>query len=228
VSKEELGASIAYFPLVGLILGGILSAMLWALLPLFEPEPLAGVLIVCLAFLTRALHLDGLCDTADAIGSRAPRQRALEIMKDSAAGSLGVVAVVSIFLLKLTGAITICRSNEWQFFILIPCLSRWSLCALASLSNYARQVEGLGSAFCRPCQRPSVLIAALTAIAASWFLMQVQGLYLFAFVTVAAAVAALYFKRRFGGVTGDCLGAHLETVEAMLFLIGAALFSWTG
>ncbi len=218
---------MAYFPLVGLILGGILSALLWALSPLFEPEPMAAVLVVCLAFLTRALHLDGLSDTADAIGSGAARKRALEIMKDSAAGSLGVVAVVSVFLLKVTGAVTLCRSYAWQFLILSPCLSRWSLCALAALSSYAREREGLGSAFCRPCQPLSVVVAALTALAASWFLLQVKGLYLFAFVTVMAAISASYFKAKFGGVTGDCLGAHLETVETMIFVIGASLFSWT-
>ena len=227
-TREELCASIAYFPLVGLVLGVLLSALMWALSPVLEPEPLAALLVVALAFMTRALHLDGLCDTADAIGSRAPRERALEIMKDSAAGSLGVVAVVSVLLLKTGAAVTLCRSNAWQLFILIPCLSRWSLNALSSLSTYARKQEGLGSAFCMPHGQSATVIAALSSIAASWFLFQLKGLFLFAGATGLSVVSASYFKSRFGGVTGDCLGAHLETVETLLFLTGAALFAWTG
>ncbi len=189
---------------------------------------MSAVLVVSLAFLTRALHLDGLCDTADAIGSRAERSRALEIMKDSAAGSLGVVAVVSAMLLKAGSAVSLCRCSGWQFFILIPCLSRWSLDCLASMSRYAREEGGLGSPFCGRQGRASVLTAALCSIAASWFLVGVKGLYLFAASTVLAAVSAAYFRSRFGGVTGDCLGAHLESVETLLFISGAILCPWTG
>ncbi len=228
MTRDELCASLAYFPLVGLIIGALLALFYWALSPLLSPEPLAALLVVALAFLTRALHLDGLIDTADAIGSRAERARALEIMKDSAAGSLGVVAAVSVLLLKTGSAVSLCKVSAWQFLILIPCLSRWSLDCLASMSRYARDEEGLGSPFCGRQGRASILTAALSSIAASWFLLRVTGLYLFAASTILAAVSAAFFRSRFGGVTGDCLGAHLESVETLLFIAGAAISTWTG
>ncbi len=228
VSKEDLGASLAYFPVVGLILGGLIAAISWAVSPVFEPEPRAGLLVVGLAFLTRSLHLDGLCDTADAIGSRAEPSRALQIMKDSAAGSLGVVAVVGALILKTTALVSICRHSCWQFLILVPCLSRWSLVGLASMSRYARAKEGLGTPFCSPGNRSSLVVAALSSLAASWFLLEVTGLYLFVASAAFAVISAHYFKARFGGVTGDCLGAHLESVETILFLVGAALCTRIG
>jgi len=228
VSKEEFKGALAYFPVVGLILGALIAAIYWALSPMLEPEPLAALLAVGLAFLTRSLHLDGLCDTADAIGSRAEPSRALQIMKDSAAGSLGVVAVVSVLLLKTMSMVTICRHGAWQFLILVPCLSRWSLVGLASMSRYARQSDGLGTPFCGRGNYPAVIIAALSSLAAAWFLLQVLGLYLFGASVVMSVVSAAYFRARFGGVTGDCLGAHLESVETILFVAGAALWTQIG
>ncbi len=227
-TKHELCASLAFFPLVGLILGAILAALFWAVSPLLNPEPLAALLTVSLAFLTRSLHLDGLCDTADAIGSGADRNRALEIMKDSAAGSLGVVALVSVLLLKTGALVSLCRFSAWQLIILAPCLSRWSLNSLASMSSYAREEQGLGSPFCDTKSRANMAIAALTALAASWFLLHFEGIVLFLVATLMSFLSAFFFKVRFGGVTGDCLGAHLESVETIILIVGAAMTKWIG
>ncbi len=227
-TRQELCASLAFFPLIGLILGAILSALFWAASPLLDPEPLAALLTVSLAFLTRSLHLDGLCDTADAIGSGAGRKRALEIMKDSAAGSLGVVALVSVLLLKTGALVSLCRLSAWQLIILAPCLSRWSLNGLASMSSYARKEQGLGSSFCDTKSRANMAIAALTTLAASWFLLHFEGMLLFLAATSMSFFSALFFKSRFGGVTGDCLGAHLESVETIILIAGAAMTKWIG
>ena len=176
-----------------------------------------------MAILTRGLHLDGLCDVADAIGSGAPRERALEILKDSRTGAMGVLAVSCQMILKAGSLAIITKYSGWQYLILCPCLSRWSLNCLSSLSEYARRAEGLGTPFCGKKTRSSLLLAGLTAVVASWFLLELKGLYLFATSIFLAVFSSHFFKRVLGGVTGDCLGAHLELTETIFFMAGAYL-----
>ncbi len=179
---------------------------------------------VLLAILTRGLHLDGLADTADAIGSGASGEKALSIMKDSRSGALGVLALTSALVLKSAAAASLSEAGAWQMFILIPCLSRWSLNCLAATSSYARPEGGLGSAFCGKATRPYLLLSGLTAAAASWFLAGAGGLCFLVAATALGPLAGLWFGRRFGGVTGDMLGAHLEVTETLLFMAGAGVF----
>ena len=173
--------------------------------------------------MTRGLHLDGLCDVADAIGSGAPRERALEILKDSRTGAMGAIAVSCQMILKAGSLAGIVKYGGWQYLIIAPCLSRWSLNCLSSLSHYAREKEGLGSPFCGKETRSSLLVAALTAISSAWFLLEVKGLYLFAVSIFLALFSSRFFLRNFGGVTGDCLGAHLEITETIILMAGAYL-----
>jgi len=226
VDKKELSASLSYFPLVGLILGAMIAGLSWAVSDFWSPGLTGASVVVLLAFLTRGLHLDGLADTADAIGSGAERQKALIIMKDSCSGALGVLALVSVLLLKTGSSATLSERGAWQLFILIPCLSRWSLNCLSASSQYARPGGGLGSAFCGKAARRHLVISGLTAISASWFLMDTKGLAFFAASTVAGPLSALWFKKRFGGITGDMLGAHVEVVETILFMAGAGICKW--
>jgi len=225
-TERELSASLSYFPLVGLILGGLIAGLNWAASD-FWPSLLTAIsVVIFLAFLTRGLHLDGLADTADAIGSGASKETALVIMRDSCSGALGVLALVSVLLLKIGAAASLSESDAWQVFILVPCLSRWSLNCLAASCGYARPEGGLGAAFCGSAARGHLIISGLTAISASWFLAGPWGIALFLAATIAGPIAGLWSKARFGGVTGDILGAHLETVETLLFMAGAGMYRW--
>ncbi len=223
VSKSDLSSSLSFFPLVGLILGALISALNWAMEDLWEPIVRGAILCTSLAFMTRGLHLDGLSDVADAIGSRADREAALKIMKDSHIGALGALALISLFLLKFVSLASLSKYMAWQYLMIAPTLSRWSLNCLSALSTYAREKEGLGSPFCGKRARPALIISSLTALCASWFLLELTGLYLLIFVLILALFSAYFFKKHFGGITGDCLGAHLELVETAVFMIGAAL-----
>ena len=208
---------------MGLILGGVTAGLNWAVRGFWTPVLSGTAVVVLLAFLTRGLHLDGLADTADAVGSGASREKALQIMKDSRSGALGVLALVSALLLKTASAVSLSQADAWQMFILIPCLSRWSLNCLAASSDYARPEGGLGAAFCGGPARRNLLVSGLTAAAASWFLAEVKGLGLLAAATAAGPLTGVWFRKKFGGLTGDMLGAHLETAETLLFMLGAGL-----
>jgi len=214
---------LSFFPLVGLILGAIISGLNWAMEDFWGPVIRGAVLCVSLAFVTRGLHWDGVSDVADAIGSGAKKEVALEIMKDSHTGALGALALMSVFLLKFASLVYLSKEMAWQYLLIAPTLSRWSLNCLASLSSYARKTQGLGSPFCGKRARPALIISSLTAFCSAWFLLGLTGIYLFCFALVFAFLSAYFFKRRFGGITGDCLGAHLEVVETAVFMLGAGL-----
>ena len=198
--------------------------MNWAAGDFWQPVLCGAAVAVLLAFLTRGLHLDGLADTADAIGSGAQAEKALSIMKDSRSGALGVLALCSAIVLKAASCADLSSSGAWQMFVLVPCLSRWSMNCLAASSRYARPEGGLGEAFCGKSARQHLYVSGLTAVAASWFLAGTAGLGLLAAATAAGPAAAWWFARRFGGVTGDVLGAHLEGTETLLFMAGAGIF----
>ena len=108
VTAAELWGSMGWYPLVGLAMGaaawGIFAALSWLLPPLVA----AALVVLLLEAFTRGLHLDGLMDTCDGYFSGAPRERALEIMKDSRAGAMGVAGAVLVIVLKVAalGALT--------------------------------------------------------------------------------------------------------------------------
>lgn len=221
--RRQLSAALSYFPLVGLVIGAIVAGLNWAVADFWHPFLCGAAAAVLLAILTRGLHLDGLADTADAIGSGASREKALAIMKDSCSGALGVLALCSALILKAASAANISEAGTWQLFMLVPCLSRWSLNCLAASSRYARAEGGLGEAFCGKPARQNVFVSGLTAIAASWFLAGASGLVFLGLATAAGPAAGWWFDKKFGGITGDMLGAHLETVETFLFMLGAGI-----
>ncbi len=221
-----MGRTLSYFPLVGLILGLLTAGLAWAAGDLWPPAAIGVLAVIWLAFLTRGLHLDGLADTADAIGSNALRDRALEIMKDSRTGAFGAMALVLVLLAKSRGFELLTEIEAWEAFILVPCLSRWGLCVLAVSSQYARADGGLGKEFVGAQNRWTLGISGPTALCAVWVL---AGPVIAAGAVLGVGLLSIlcseYFRRRFGGVTGDVLGAHVEVLEAVLVI---AAYAWAG
>jgi len=147
ITSEEMGKSSAFFPLVGLILGGILIGLNWLIGHIWlNPLTTNVILLVSLIGLTGGLHLDGLMDTCDGIFSGRQKEHMLEIMKDSSVGAFGILAAVSVLLLKLAFLNEIDSTQKWQALLLTPVFGRWSMTFALVLFPYARQ-EGMGSTF---------------------------------------------------------------------------------
>ena len=214
---------MAYFPLTGLVAGCLTAGLDWTVKGIWPPAVAGVVAVTFLAFLTRGLHLDGLADTADAVASGADREKALEIMRDSANGALGILTMLLVLLVKCTCAVQLSLTASWQWFVIIPCFSRTGLVVLAAVSRYARSSGGLGALFTGKGSRQALFIAIPTAAAASWALNGLTGIALLACVIVLSLAVAAWSRNRFGGVTGDILGAHVELQEALLFLVATAL-----
>ena len=219
VEPVEVGRCMACFPLVGLLLGGLLLAGDAGLARLL-PRPVGDALLLALlALLTGALHLDGFADLCDGVGAGRDRAATLRIMKDSHIGAFGAVGLVLLVLVKYQALGAVPAASKPAALLLMPVAGRWAAVALAVTLPYLRGPEGTGSAFARHAGGRELLLATLTLVAIATGLLQLAGL---ALVAVAAAVMALFglwIRRRLGGVTGDVLGAAVEITEVVSLLL---------
>lgn len=224
---------MACAPLAGLAVG-LLAAVPGVLLLAGGGGPLlaAAVTVAVPAALTRGLHLDGLADTADGLGSAKPADEALRIMKKSDIGPFGVVALVLVLLVQVA-ALSDVYADSWTrgaLAALVAAVTARLAMTLASREGVpAARPEGLGAAVAGVVPRAAAagLIAAALLLAAAAAL----PLGLPAAVRYAAAVPAALLAselllrrcvRRFGGVTGDVFGALAE-VSATIALVVLAL-----
>ncbi|MHC5053392.1 MAG: adenosylcobinamide-GDP ribazoletransferase [Planctomycetota bacterium] len=235
--REEGGtaAALPWFPAVGLVMGAALYGLtaLAGLSPWGAwPAGAAFLVVAGGVVLTRGLHLDGLADAADALGSLAPRERMLAIMKDSAVGAFGVLALVLVLGAKWIAVARLVESGTAGWIVAAYVVSRAAQVELAVVLPYARAEGGTARAFVRDARGAHR--------AGSWAL----ALVMVTLVCGPAGVAALVggwllaralgwrFIKALGGVTGDLLGATSEIVEtAVLFACaaaGARLAAWAG
>ncbi|WP_294033260.1 adenosylcobinamide-GDP ribazoletransferase [uncultured Moraxella sp.] len=225
-SREQNALSMLFYPVIGLMLGGVL----WLMASFIHlPIMLLSCLIVAVwVGLTGGLHLDGLADTADAwVGGFGDRERTLAIMKDPNAGAMGVIAIVLCLMLKWASVYGLLMlDDEYDaslVWLMIPMLGRLGVLVLFATTPYVRQ-QGLGSALQDvPKSLLWLVVAGFGAVLGvlSWQL---------AVVMLGAWVVMLSWLRwrfvgRLGGITGDTVGASIEMVEvAMLVSVVAVLY----
>ena len=208
---------IPYFPVVGLLLGLIISVFDWLVID-FWSQPVVSLLdVVLLVCLTGALHLDGLGDTADGLYGNRPRERALEIMKDSRIGVMGLTAIVCGLAVKWAG-ITELGVHRHLLLVIIPAYARAGMVFAVRFLDYVRPKDGVGrDLFDEPLKVTDfsgILIPVGLSIIIGWNAVILN----IAFIITTAAIIGFY-KKRIGGVTGDMLGATTEILESFLFLI---------
>ncbi len=217
--KREVGASLLYYPLVGLLLGALLAG----LHSLLHGVPVllhAALLLAAWVVMTGALHLDGLADSMDAwLGGIGNRERTLAIMKDPYAGPAAVVAVVLVLLLKFSALVAMVQcSNNWA--LLWPLLLARSAMPLLFLTTPYVRPGGLGSALAQYAPRGAVIAMLLATLLGVLAVLGMRGAGL-----VLGCLAVFWLLRRMmmarlGGTTGDTAGALLEVMET------AALILW--
>ncbi|KAF0803121.1 cobalamin synthase [Alcanivorax xiamenensis] len=214
---RDQGLAVACYPLVGLIVGLLLSGgwLHW------QSAPLAILLVAAWVLLTGALHLDGLADSADAwLGGYGDRERTLRIMKDPASGPAGVSAVVLVLLGKSLALWTLLDLGWSLPLLLAPVLARAAAASLFLRLPYARP-EGLGRAGADHLPRGKVSLAlALTALLS----VLLGGFAGAAWVLISVLVtwgAVRLLRQRLGGFTGDTAGALIEVVETTVLLAAA-------
>jgi cobalamin 5''-phosphate synthase/cobalamin synthase len=223
--EEGFSRSVKWFPLVGLLIGLGDGLVWWLCSPIFSGLPLALLLLLSHFFWAGALCYDGLMDTADGVFSGRPRERMLEIMKDSHVGAFGVLAGVVALLVRVVFVSVLSGELLLAGLIAAPILSRWLMIVGITVFPYARP-EGLGKAFVRYSGKGSLVFgtllmgALLTGIAA---LVDIRASWLFPITVLWGVLLSLWLKGKLGGLTGDCYGAIAETSELAMWV---ALAAW--
>ncbi|MGO9059950.1 MAG: adenosylcobinamide-GDP ribazoletransferase [Candidatus Binataceae bacterium] len=219
-SEDEVAASFGLFPLVGFILGTALAAEDLALSLLFGTTIRSGLIILTLVVVTGALHLDALADTADALGARGNRDRALEILRDSKIGVFGAAAILLWLGLYWTALAALKGSTRTAAIYLAPGLGRWAMVAVSAGLDYLRPA-GAGS-FLKPEWSWSNLRIA-SAIAVIAIIPVFSSHTRAAAAAIVTALGARWFYHRWlGGVTGDLIGAAGAIAELAAILAMAA------
>lgn len=214
VEEKNLARSMAYYPVVGLLLG-ILTAAVYIILSQFFSPPVCDLFAVAFTvFITGNMHADALMDTADGFFSGKPKDRILEIMKDSRVGSHGVIAGCLDLLFKFVLLGQIPPDAKLASLVLVPALGRWSLVYGSAVYDYARSGGGTGT-FTDLVGRRELAWASVTVITAGLFLLNLPGFILTACAFAGSVLLGRYINKKIGGVTGDTLGAMNECIEVL-------------
>ena len=209
-TDDDFGRSAVWFPLVGLVVGVFIAVPA----VLLDQRPLLAGLVatVVWVWVTGALHHGGLADVADALGaSHQDPQRFAEVLKDPHVGSFGLVAVVLQVAAKLVLVTEVAVQGQCWVLVLVPSLSRWANLVLTRLVPSLH--AGMGERFALQVSLPAlaswgIVLGALCVLAAPALLAIIP-------VTV---LAAWFWRRRLGGMSGDCYGATNELTESALLM----------
>jgi adenosylcobinamide-GDP ribazoletransferase len=244
VTEASLARSMAYFPLVGLLLGAA-AATVYTLASLVLPAAVSNLVVIAfLVLVTGNMHGDGLMDAADGLFSGRQRDGMLEIMKDSRVGSHGVMAgaLAVLFRLVLLGQLP-AGPEKAAALIIAPVLGRWAQVYGAAMFPYARTGGGTGI-FTGRVGRRELAWASLTALAATILLSgiagdladfvfsegvlagTVKGMVLAAAALSGTAALSRYISGRLNGMTGDTYGAVSECVEVLALTVSVIMLKY--
>ncbi len=227
-APPPLGSAARFFPLAGLVIGGLGALALW-LGAKAGLHPMAastlGLAVVALA--SGAMHEDGLADVADGFGGGSNKTRKLEIMRDSSIGTYGALALVLVTLLKI-GALGGAPGPGYAaaIFVAAHVLSRGGLALMMVAMKPARR-DGLGKKAGTPTREDAVISAIIATLIAVLILGIGPGIAAAALAGLGIAGVGWLSKRHIKGITGDVLGAAQQVAEVLVFLGAVVVLSRT-
>lgn len=216
-SAGDQASAFGWFPLIGFAIGAALCIEDRLLAALIGSPVRSWLIILSLAIVTGGLHLDGLADTADALGARADRARALEILRDSRIGGFGAIALILVIGLKATALAGATGSHRYAALYAAPGFARWAMIGNSYGLDYLRD-RGAGTPLLRHSGGRSLRLATLTAIV-GMIPLAGHGVLRAALVTlVSVLVLRAFYRHWLGGITGDLIGAAGEIVETAVLI----------
>lgn len=206
-----------FYPIIGLIVGGIWSIVYYLISSLNVSIVLKSVIIMIVPFIiTGMLHLDGFMDVCDAILSRRDKEEKLRILKDSATGAFAVISLVILFFLQFGGIYSILdKKIPFYILILIPIVSRSSV-AYYLLSRTTIKESTLGTYFKKGTNvhdRIIMIILLLAMFIMSFMLLNLYGIVVVSSIIIGITWAVEKCKKEFGGISGDVAGFALVIGE---------------
>jgi adenosylcobinamide-GDP ribazoletransferase len=221
---DALSRSAKFFPLVGLALGAAMAGI-YRLLSPHLPATIVSLVIVLFSVLaTGGLHEDGLADAADAFGGGWSRQSILDIMKDSRIGSYGALAIVFSVAGRVLLLAHLAPGSFVPYAVSAEVLCRWTVLPLGMALPGAREEASQGARLARQISVASLIVGTLFALAIAGYLLRISMWKPVAAALLVSLLTGLYYKKRIGGVTGDCFGATIQLTLPAVYLCGV----WTG
>jgi adenosylcobinamide-GDP ribazoletransferase len=222
--SADLQRSSAYFPLIGWLVGGMAALVWWGAVQVWPPAVASGLSLAATLIMTGAFHEDGFADLCDGFGSGAPRERVIEIMRDSRIGAFGAIGILVMLALKWQTVAALPLQPAWLAPALLCAAHAISRGAVGTLMTTLAYVSGQGKA--KPLGtvlRGGRLAFSLACALAPLLLLPTRFWWTLAAVAAARGVMAWLCKRRIGGYTGDCLGAAQQVCEVAFYLCALAL-----
>jgi adenosylcobinamide-GDP ribazoletransferase len=238
ISEEDLRQSTSYFVIVGAIQGIMLLIVLNVSEKVFHSELSIFLSILAYILINGGFHLDGLSDTFDAIAVKSTGnieydiQKRLSVMKDSFTGAIGVIAIISVILLKYLSLKNISHLLPFTYyssFLLMPVVSKWAMVSIMHHGRAARK-EGLGSLFIGKINKKEffhsflslVILCSVIYVSSYQYIPEKQYIFyvmIIAAIYLLAILWSLFCNKKFGGSTGDTIGAISELSEAIFLLM---------
>jgi adenosylcobinamide-GDP ribazoletransferase len=235
IGRDGAARAVLWLPVVGLLLCVPAVAVLLAVEAGGHSGPrrllAAALAIGVLALLTGGLHLDGLADTADGLGSRRPREEALAIMRRSDVGPFGVAALLFTVLVQITALATMAPGWPDAAALAVAVVTGRTAVVLATgpgspaarPDGFGALVAGATSAWARVMAGAALIVVAAVTAAAAWGVYPaVRGVIAVLAGLCAGDLLRRLARRRLGGMTGDVFGAMVE-ISAAVVLLALAL-----
>ncbi|KMK67341.1 adenosylcobinamide-GDP ribazoletransferase [Puniceibacterium sp. IMCC21224] len=222
-SDDLLIRATKYYPLVGVLVGGIGGLVLWGASLALSPAAAVLLSVATTLLLTGAFHEDGLADAADGLGGGLTRERSLEIMRDSRIGTYGAVTLGVTLALKVALLASLEGATAGWVLVAGHALGRMAAVHVIATTPYARD---RGAKFVAPTVTPDgYRVALATALMVLLGLVMVAGPGLALLAAVLCVLLAQAFRwifvRKLGGYTGDCLGGTQQLGELGIYLAAA-------
>lgn len=226
ITPHSVAAAGKYYPLVGLIIGGLLWLFFKGVAFGFPLSVAVGLTIIFWVILTGALHLDGLADCLDGLYGGSDPDSRLRIMKDVHLGTMGTVGLILLLGIKFLALRELLVAPFLMIWIvLVPALSRWTPIFLSFTLPYARPSGGLGQALVQGTRKRELFWATLLAWGPVLLIGRFYGLGLILVLLLWSLCWGRYFFKKIGGITGDVMGGVIESSEvlAMLYILGVTI-----
>ncbi|MCS7260355.1 MAG: adenosylcobinamide-GDP ribazoletransferase [Anaerolineae bacterium] len=220
-------AMLGWWGVVGGLIGALAAAIVWVAHFRLPWSACAALGLVISVVLSGGLHLDGFADTCDGMGARAPRERALAIMKDARIGAFGVIGIVCLLLLKFGLLAGLAPSRGIAALGCVPAAGRLAQVWVLHRYNYARAEGGMAGAFFAATTRGHLVVTALVAIAVAFAWSQLPGVTALAWAMGWGGLSAAWIAHWLQGHTGDTVGAVSELTEVAM-LLGLAIIPEIG
>ena len=216
---KGLSRSMAFFPSAGLLIGLLLAVAYLLLSFLFSKSLVLWLTLGYLAFLTRGLHFDGFSDTIDGFAAGGPKEKILEVMRDSRIGAFGVVGLILLIGAKYFALDQIVGPSIPRSLILMTVMGRSSMVWVCYRSPYARPGGGLAKPFVENLTAREIVLSSASALGIGLLLWGLEGALVFFGIGLFSYTFRLFFLKKLNGVTGDILGAANELSELLCLIL---------